>query len=111
VTAPAHLRRWAAGHAAGRLVPAGRSGCLPDRLSQGDQIVGGGWGCFELTLVADEFPATGRGETEGMSFTQVVGVRFGVGGEGADHSRGVRIHIGQGGDSGLGTSIAGAAPG
>lgn len=86
VTAPAELVT-VAGVALLVLAGSGRAGRLAYRLGQRNQVVGGGRRGFELALVADQFPAPGRGERASVRLTQVVRVRLGECRERADDRR------------------------
>jgi hypothetical protein len=88
----------------------GRTAGLTDRLGEGGEVVGGGRRRHELAVVADQFPASGGGEAAGVWFTQVVRVRLGERGEGADHRGRVTVDVGQRGNRLPGTAIPGATP-
>jgi hypothetical protein len=83
---------------------------FPDRVGEGDQVVGGGRGRGELAVVPDQFPASGGGEAAGVRFAQVVRVGFGERGERADDGGGLVVNVGQCGDRLSGTAVPGAAP-
>ena len=88
----------------------GRAAGFADGVGQGDQVVGrGGWG-REVTVVADQVPASGGGEAAGVRLAEVVRVRLREGGQRADHGGGIAVHISQRGYRLPGTAIAGAAP-
>ena len=86
------------------------AGCFADGVGQGDQVVGGGGRGCEVTVVANQIPASGGGEAAGVWLAEVVGVWLRERGQGADHGRGIVVDVGQGGDRLSGTAIAGAAP-
>lgn len=86
VTAPAELVT-VAGVALLVLAGSGWAGRLAYRLGQRHQVVGGGRRGFELALVADQFPAPGRGERASVRLAQVVRVRLGECRERADDRR------------------------
>lgn len=88
----------------------GRPGRLSDGVGQGDQVVGGGRGRGEIAVVTNQIPASGGGEAAGVGLAQVVGVRLGERGEGADDGRRVVVDVGESGDRLSGTAVPGAAP-
>ena len=98
MSAAADLGRWTAGHpstCAGWLLPTrDRPARLSYRFGQRDQVVQANRRRVKLAFVADQIPATGRGQATRVSLAQVVRVRLGERGEGADHRGGVRINIG-----------------
>src|SRR5690606_15345108 len=83
---------------------------LPHRFCQGDEVIGRRRGRGELPLVADQLPPAWGGQAKGVSFTQVVRVRFGERSERTDHRSRIRIYVRQGGYGRRGASIAGTAP-
>ena len=81
------------------------AGRLPHRLGQGDQVVGARRRRLELALVPDQVPAARGGQAAGVRLAQVVGVRLGERGQGADHGGRVGIDIGQCGDGRFGQPL------
>ena len=87
-----------------------RPGRLAYRVGEGDQVVGGwGRGC-EISVVANQVPASGGGEAAGVRLAQVVRVGFGERGERAHDGGGIVVNVGQSGDRLSGTAVPGAAP-
>src|SRR6266542_2081725 len=87
-----------------------RAAGLADRLGQRHQIVAAGWRWLEVAVIADQIPASWRGQPPGMLLAQVVGVRLGEGGQRTHDSGRVGIEEGQRRDGRPGAAVAGAAP-
>ena len=73
----------------------GRPGRLTDGVSEGEQIVAGGFAGARIGSQADDLPAPGSREAFAVLRTQVIGVGFGEGGEGTQHGRLVGVHVGE----------------
>jgi len=63
----------------------------------------------ELTGVAHYFPAPRNGEAHSVFFAEVIGVRFGGGGQWANDGGGVRVHVRQRRDRTAATACAGTS--
>jgi hypothetical protein len=91
----ADVGRWTTGHSPCRLfaLPRCGPGGLAYGLGQRHEIVRAGRRVLELAFVPDQIPASRGGKPAGVTLAEVVRVRFGVRGEGADDGGRVRINI------------------
>ena len=80
------------------------------RLRERQKIVAGRRGRAELTVVAHQIPAPGRGQSAGMGLAEVVRVGLGKRRKRADDRRRLRVDIRQRRDGLSGTSVARASP-
>jgi len=107
------MGRWTTGHAAGRIfaLPRCGPGGFAYGLGQRYEIVRAGRRVLELAFVPDQIPTPRGGKPAGVTLTQVVRVRFGVRGEGADDGGGVGIDICQCRDGRFRAAVTGTAAG
>ena len=67
---------------------------LTHRVGERLEILGDAhW--IDLGLDPDQFPATRCGESARVGFAEVITMRFDVGGERSEHSRGIGVDVGQ----------------
>jgi len=69
----------------GFVLPGNGTARFADRLGERHQVIGAGGRAGELTLVPDQVPAAGGGQTARVQLTQVVRVWLGETGQRADH--------------------------
>ena len=75
----------------------GPGGGFPDGVGKGEEVIGSGTCRAGRHGQAQHFPAARDGQGPGVLFTQVVAVRLGVGGQGAQDCGGVGVNIRQSG--------------
>jgi hypothetical protein len=107
------MRRWTTGHPAGRLfaLPRCGPGGLAYGLGQRHEIVRAGRRVLELAFVPDQIPTPRSGKAAGVTLAEVVRVRFGVRGEGADNGGRISIDICQCCDGRFRATVTGTAAG
>lgn len=70
-------------------------GSFTDGVDEGHEVVRVGFLRSRWQGESDYFPTARNGQSFGMGRTQIVTMRFSVGGQGAKHSSGIGVHEGE----------------